>query len=56
MLIAAFLLGIFPSKLGPVQNVIGITDITGKFLVFLLPHEHMASGPRNVSVNNYHIS
>jgi hypothetical protein len=43
------LLGIYPSRLGPIQNVIGITDIGGSFGVFLVPHEHMISDPKDVS-------
>jgi len=48
--VLVLLLGIYPSKLGPVQNIIGITDISGNLRVFLLPHEHVISDPRNVSL------
>lgn len=47
--ILVLLVGIYPSRLGPMQNVIGITDISGSFRVFLLPHEHMISDPKSVS-------
>ncbi|XP_021939103.1 WD repeat-containing protein 63 isoform X3 [Zootermopsis nevadensis] len=41
------LTGIYPSRLGPMQNVIGFTDIGGNFRVFLMPQEHVISDPRN---------
>jgi hypothetical protein len=44
------LLGIYPSRLGPVQNIIGVSDIIGNFRIFFLPQEHMTSDPRNVSL------
>jgi hypothetical protein len=44
------LLGIYPSRLGPVQNIIGVSEITGNFRIFFLPKEHMTSDPRNVSL------
>lgn len=44
------LLGIYPSRLGPVQNIIGVSDITGNFRIFFVPQEHMKSDPRNVSL------
>jgi hypothetical protein len=44
------LLGIYPSRLGPVQNIIGVSDITGNLRIFFLPQEHMTSDPKNVSL------
>ncbi|PSN55815.1 hypothetical protein C0J52_02478 [Blattella germanica] len=35
------LTGIYPSKLGENQNVIGVADNSGIFHVFFVPHEHM---------------